>query len=181
MASAIVIGDGACGLSAALLLSKNDVDTIVFGENETHLHDAYLYNYLGIEEIHGSDFIERSRQQCISFGTEIKEKRVNSVKRIESGFSVKAGGNEYISDYTVLATGTDKELAEKIDVEFEENYIKTNKDGETSIQDLYAGGWATRSEKIEAIISAGDGARIALDILSKEEGKPVHDFDVPPE
>ncbi len=181
MSSAIVVGDGACGLSAALLLSKNDVDTIVFGENETHLHDAYLYNYLGIEEIHGSEFIEKSRKQCSSFGVEIKEKRVESVEKIEDSFSVRTDEDEYISDYAVLATGTDRELAEEIGVELEEDYIKINKDGETSIEDLYAGGWVTRSEKIEAIISAGDGARIALDVLSKEEGKPIHDFDVPPE
>jgi hypothetical protein len=35
-------------------------------------------------------------------------------------------------------------------------------------------------ERSQAIISAGDGARAALDILSREAGKDVRDWDSPP-
>jgi len=36
-----------------------------------------------------------------------------------------------------------------------------------------------RDQEWQAVISAGDGAAAALNILSKEEGENFHDFDVP--
>jgi hypothetical protein len=36
-----------------------------------------------------------------------------------------------------------------------------------------------RAEEWQAIISAGDGAAAALNVLSKEKGEHFHDFDVP--
>ena len=43
---------------------------------------------------------------------------------------------------------------------------------------LYVIGWSTRLKKIQAIISAGDGACAALDILSAKAGEDIHDFDL---
>ena len=48
MTKAIVIGDGPAGLSAALFLAKNGVETTVFGQDNTAMHYAELHNYLGI-------------------------------------------------------------------------------------------------------------------------------------
>jgi hypothetical protein len=36
-----------------------------------------------------------------------------------------------------------------------------------------------RVEEWQAVISAGDGAAAALNILSKEKGENFHDFDTP--
>jgi hypothetical protein len=36
-----------------------------------------------------------------------------------------------------------------------------------------------RAEEWQAVISAGDGAAAALNILSTEKGENFHDFDVP--
>jgi thioredoxin reductase (NADPH) len=36
-----------------------------------------------------------------------------------------------------------------------------------------------RAEEWQAVISAGDGAAAALNILTKEEGEHFHDFDTP--
>jgi hypothetical protein len=42
-------------------------------------------------------------------------------------------------------------------------------------------GRSARPGRSQAIISAGDGARAALDILAREAGKDVQDWDRPPE
>ena len=62
--------------------------------------------------------------------------------------------------------------------ELTDDVADVDRNGRTNVDGCYAVGWATRSQKIQAIISAGDGAAAALDILSDIAGEPVHDFDV---
>ena len=50
---------------------------------------------------------------------------------------------------------------------------------ETSVADAYATGAMVRVEEWQAIISAGDGAAAALNVLTKEEGEHFHDWDTP--
>jgi pyruvate/2-oxoglutarate dehydrogenase complex dihydrolipoamide dehydrogenase (E3) component len=50
---------------------------------------------------------------------------------------------------------------------------------QTSIENVYATGGMVRAEEWQAIISAGDGAAAALNILSNVKGEHYHDFDVP--
>lgn len=45
------------------------------------------------------------------------------------------------------------------------------------MQDVYATGAIVRAEEWQAVISAGDGAAAALNILTKEKVKHFHDFD----
>lgn len=179
---AIIIGDGPTGLSCGLFLAKNDADVIVYGEDETPLHSAYLWNYLGILEEDGTAFQETSREQARKHGAQLEDARVETVEETEDGFRVTTeDGDEEQSTYLVVATGTDRSLGEELGLDYEGDVIRVDRDGRTSKENVYAGGWATRGTKIQVAISAGDGAAIALDILSKEEGKPLHDFDVPPE
>ena len=60
MASVVIVGDGPGGLSAALFLAKNGQDVTVFGTDDTAMHYAYLYNYLGIPEIQMSRLFRRA-------------------------------------------------------------------------------------------------------------------------
>jgi len=50
---------------------------------------------------------------------------------------------------------------------------------ETSVDGVYATGAMVRAEEWQAIISAGDGAAAALNVLSAEKGEHFHDFDTP--
>lgn len=177
-----IVGDGPCGLSAALLLAKNDLSVRVFGLDETAMHSAYLYNYLGIEELGGTALMERSREQCAAVGADLVQAEVEGVATADGGFEVETtDGEQTTANYLVLATGTDRDLAGDLDLAMDGDVIEVDRDGRTSTEKVYAGGWATRAHKIQAAISVGDGAAIALDILSSEAGEPVHDFDVPPD
>lgn len=175
----LIVGDGPTGLSAALLLAKNDLETVVVGENETSLHAALLLNYLGIEEEEGPSFVQRAREQVQSFGAELREGRVASIEEDGEGFRAETeAGEELASRYVVLATGTDRSLADQLELAQDGDVIEADKEGHTSRDRVYAGGWATRAQKIQVAISVGDGAAIALSILSTEAGEELHDFDV---
>ena len=181
MPTVAIIGGGPAGLSAALFTAKNDLDTVVFDTDETWMHKARLYNYLGIEEIGGTEFVERARDQVESFDADVKVgEEVTGVEEDGDGFAVTTDGDEYEADYVVFATGTDTGLLEELGCEtIEGGLVDVDRNMRTSVADAYAVGSMIRDQKWEAVISAGDGGAAALQILSDEAGEPVHDFDVP--
>ncbi|WP_276252957.1 NAD(P)/FAD-dependent oxidoreductase [Halomontanus rarus] len=184
MTDVIVVGGGPAGLSAGLFTAKNGLETTVFDTDKTWMHKAHLYNYLGIESEDGTQFMDDSREQAESFGVErVQGEQVMAVETSgDGGFTVRTedGENEYEADYVVFATGTNRGLAEELGcATTEDGTIDVDIDMETSVDDAYATGATARAEKWQAIISAGDGAAAALDILSKEKGERFHDFDVP--
>ncbi|MFC7203366.1 FAD-dependent oxidoreductase [Haloferax namakaokahaiae] len=180
MTRVVIVGGGAAGLSAGLFTSKNGLETHVFDTDNTWLHKAHLFNYLGIESKDGTEFLEDSREQVESFGAELHEAEVTSVERAGDGYLVTADGEEYEADYVVLATGAKRDLAEQLGCEFtDEDVVDVDVTMETSIENVYATGAMVRAEEWQAIISAGDGAAAALNILTKEKGEHFHDFDTP--
>ncbi|WEL21273.1 FAD-dependent oxidoreductase [Halorhabdus sp. BNX81] len=181
MADVLVVGGGPAGLSAALFTAKNDLETIVFDTDETWMHKAHLFNYLGIDSMDGSEFMDVSREQVESFGVQRNQgEEVTAVEDAGDGFTVTTDVGEYNADYVVLATGADRSLAEELGcATTEEGIVDVSVNMETSVEDAYATGAMVRAEEWQAVIAAGDGAAAALNILSKEKGEHYHDFDVP--
>jgi len=184
MASVIVVGGGPAGLSAALFTAKNGLDTTVFDTDGSWMHKAHLFNYLGIESMDGSGYLEASREQVDSYGVDRHQgEAVTGVESTDGGFVVTTDDDEvgdYEADYLVLATGADRDLADALGCEFDDDEtVSVNLSMETSVEDCYATGAMVRDQEWQAIISAGDGGAAALDVLSKEEGEHFHDFDTP--
>jgi thioredoxin reductase len=179
MAQVAVVGGGAAGLSAALFTAKNGLDTVVFDTDETWMHKAHLFNYLGIDSMDGSEFIGVSREQVEGFGADIREREVTGIVHDTDRFVVTTTDGERSVPYLVLATGADRSLAEELGCDFDGDVVDVNVSMETSVADAYATGGMVRDQEWQAIISAGDGGAAALDILSKEEGEHFHDFDTP--
>ncbi|GAB7093254.1 NAD(P)/FAD-dependent oxidoreductase [Halolamina litorea] len=181
MADVLVVGGGPAGLSAALFAEKNDLETTVFDTDKTWMHKAHLFNYPGIGSQDGSVFLDTLRNQVDNFGVERKQgEEVTAVTENGDGFTVTTAEGEYEAPYVVLATGASRDLAEELGCELtDEGVVDADVTMETSVTDAYATGAMVRAEEWQAVISAGDGAAAALNILSKEKGEHYHDFDVP--
>ena len=180
MTDVAVVGGGAAGLSAALFTAKNGLDTVVFDTDGTWLHSTHLFNYLGIESKDGTEFVEDAREQVAGFGADIRQgEEVTAVAEDGDGFTVTTEDGEYSADYVVLATGADRDLAEDLGCAFDGDVVDVDVTMETSVTDAYATGAMVREEEWQAVISAGDGAAAALNVLSKEKGEHFHDFDTP--
>lgn len=183
MATVIVVGDGPAGLSAALFLAKNGHRTVVFGDDETAVHYAYLRNYLGIEGMDGPRFQRLARSQVLGFGAEIVDATVAAVESDGDGFAVRTEeGREERGDYLVLA-GARRAVAfaESLGAEVGDGGVQVGSEQGTSVDRVYAAGRAVRPHRSQAIISAGAGAVAALDILAREAGRHVTDWDTPPD
>lgn len=181
MPDVIVVGGGPAGLSAALFTGKNGLDTVVFDADETWMHKAHLFNYLGVRSVDGSNFLEIARGQVRDRGADVRVgASVEAVERTGDEFTIRTEEGAYEGSYVVLATGTKRGLAEDAGCEIdEEGLVVVDLSMETSVSDLYATGAMVRDQEWQAIISAGDGAAAALNILSKERGEHFHDFDTP--
>jgi thioredoxin reductase (NADPH) len=180
MTQVAIVGGGAAGLSAALFTAKNGLDTTVFDTDGTWLHSAHLFNYPGIGSVDGTAYIETLRSQVDSFGVERHEAEVTGVEATDGGFSVTTEDGDHDADYVVLATGADRDLATSLGCALDdEDVVEVDVTMETSVTDAYATGAMVRAEEWQAVISAGDGAAAALNILTKERGEHFHDFDTP--
>lgn len=182
MTTTLIVGDGPAGLSAALFLAKRGQQVVVFGQDETPMHHAQLANYLGIPDISGTAFQATAREQTQRHGAEIRDERVTGLATRDGGFVATTDGGETPGDYLVLAGGKQAQrLARELGLEVEDGRIPVDAEYRTSLDRVYALGRLVRPERSQAIISAGTGAAAALDILSRENGSDVHDWDTPPE
>ena len=181
MTNVAIVGGGPAGLSAGLFASKNGLDTVLFDTDGTWMHKAHLFNYLGVGSVGGSEFLATARQQVDDFGVDRRQgEQVTDVEPTDDGFAVTTEDGEYEADYVVLATGANRDLAEAAGCEFDDDdTVSVDLSTETSVDGVYATGAMARAEEWQAVISAGDGAAAALDILSNEKGEHYHDFDVP--
>jgi thioredoxin reductase (NADPH) len=180
---AIVIGDGPGGLSAALFLAKNGKEVVVFGQDKTAMHWAMLENYLGIPKIHGTEFQKIARGQATGMGATVREERVETVEKTPDGFRVLTEGGEALtSRYLILSEGKSPRLAKMLGLSFTpEAGVDADRHGHTAVTGAYVVGRLARPGRSQAIISAGDGAAAAIDILSRDKGEDVTDWDSPPE
>ena len=175
-----IVGDGPGGLSAALFLAKGGHDVTVFGTDKTAMNYAYLYNYLGIPEISGTNFQTVAKRQVAGFGAQLVEEEVASITNDES-FTINTDSGSHETDYLILTEGKNASLAIALGVETDDDEaIVVDQDNRSSVDKVYVVGRSVRPKRSQAIISAGAGAVAALDIMSREEGKDVQDWDSPP-
>ncbi len=183
MPDVIVIGDGPGGLSAGLFLAKNKLDVVVFGEDETAMNYALLRNYLGLPEILGTEFQVIARKQATDVGARLRTEHVDDVAATGAQrFSVTlASGEKLTARYLVLSEGKAPRLAKQLGLLFDDKTgIVTDRNAKTNLDGVYVVGRSARPGRSQAIISAGDGAAAAIDILSRERNEDVVDWDEPP-
>lgn len=180
MAEIAIIGDGPGGLSAALFLAKAGHTVRVFGEDQTVMHYAFLYNYLGIPGISGTEFQQRAQAQVAALGVERLDRRATGIAVAGDRFEVTTEGEVFGADYVVLSEGKRAPLAASLGLDTQDGTLVVDRNGRSSLARVYVVGRSARPTRSQAIISAGDGAAAALDILASIKGTDVQDWDAPP-
>ena len=177
----VIVGDGPGGLSAALFLARGGLGVTVCGVDRSVVHSAYLRNYLGAPDTLGDDFLRTARQQVTKSGASIRDDRVIRIGRGEEGFIVElADGKSLKADYLILTEGKNPVLAAALGLTMAGSGIAVDTEYRSSMDRVYVVGRSARPRRSQAIISAGAGATAALDILAREAGKDVQDWDTPP-
>jgi thioredoxin reductase (NADPH) len=177
----IVAGGGAAGLSAAIFLSRASVSVAVFDQAESSLRRVEkVYNYLGFPDgVGGAELLTLGRRQAERFGARIFDERLDSVARTSEAFSARAGGADYSSTYFVLASNKRTDLAAGLGLTlggFGDRFVAVDGLGATAIDRCYAAGRIT-GQPSQAIVSAGDGAKVAIAIIERIRGGYYVDHD----
>jgi thioredoxin reductase (NADPH) len=179
---AIVVGGGAAGLSCALFLARANCAVTVFDDGRSSLHRvSCIRNYLGLEEgVSGSELLARARRQVERCGVSILHDDVIAVRLARDGrFVAVTRQAEFASRYLVLASNKRTDLASALGLALGGHggrFVATNPQGETGLPRCYAAGRITGAPS-QAIVSAGDGARVALAIIQAERGEYYVDHD----
>lgn len=178
MKDVIIIGGGPAGASAAVFLARAGKDTIIIDEGKTMLRRAHLQNYLGAAEgITGTDLYVLGLRQARAAGAAVHQGRVLNLEALAGGgFRVRTEDSAFEARHLLLATGSSTALAPSLGLALvpgREPHMKevfqVDGDGRTNVPGVYAAGTAAGTS-VHAIVAAGDGARVAINMLSDMAG-----------
>lgn len=179
--SVAVVGGGVAGLSAALFLARAKISVAAFDQAESSLYRvSRVNNYLGFPQgVAGAELIEQGRRQAAQFGAAIFNVNVLGVERDGGGFRIKADSMNTTAEYLILASNKRTDIARALGLElggFGGKFVSVDANGQTAIERCYAIGRITGMPS-QAIVSAGDGARVAIAIIQRIRGGYYVDHD----
>lgn len=180
-----IIGAGPAGASAALFAAKAGKKTLLVDNDKSMTKRAWIENHYGVAEITGPDMVDIGKKQATKFGAELVTATVTNVVKNEQGFTVETEEQgSFEAAHVILATGALTALAEAIGVattEGKEPRIKTvfqtDASGKTTIPGIWAAGTCA-GVSVHSIITAGDGAKVAINVISEINGERYVDHDV---
>lgn len=180
----IVVGAGPAGASAALFAAKAGKSVLVIDNDQSITKRAWVENHYGVDSITGPDLVEVGKKQAAKFGASFVQGK--AVKLEQSGGKLVVGTEEqsFEASHVILATGLSVELAEAAGVTTKpgtEPRIKTVLEADAAGKTNIAGVWAAGTVagvSVHTIITAGDGAKVAINIVSELNGERYVDHDL---
>jgi len=165
------VGGGAAGLSAAVFLARYGLETLVLARGTSAINQcAHLENYLGFPGgVSPERFLCLGQAHAEHEGARVVADHVEAVTGGDEGFRVETQeGRSIPSRYVLAASAYDADYLTAFEDDLERDeapgFLLTEH-GRTGVDGLYATGWLTGDTVHQAIVNAGDGARVALALI----------------
>ncbi|GAA5334971.1 MULTISPECIES: FAD-dependent oxidoreductase [Thermus] len=173
----LVVGGGPSGLSAALFLARAGLKTLVLdGGRSQVLQVSQVPNYPGLlDEPSGEELLARLRAHAERYGAEVRRGVVKGVRDLGGVFEVETEEGVVEAERLLLCTHKDPTLPSLLGLNRKGTFIDTDEGGRTSYPRVYAAGVARGKVPGHAIVSAGDGAYVAVHLISDLRGEPYKD------
>ena len=105
----IIIGSGPAGLTAAIYAGRANLEPLVIAGNVPMgqlMITSDVENYPGFPDgIQGPELMQKFREQAERFGATLVEKDATRVDLSARPFHIWVGGDEYLADSVIVATG----------------------------------------------------------------------------
>lgn len=168
MYDVIIIGGGCAGLAAGMYCGRFGIKTLILGESlgGTIILTDVVENYPGFIRLTGQELADKLKKHALDYKefVEIKEQKVDNIKKINKGFLVSDGKKTYKSKTIIYATGT--------------KYRKLNVPGEKEFfakgvhNCALCDGYAYRNKVIGVVGGSDSSAKEAL--LLSQYGKKIY-------
>ena len=184
----VIVGGGPAGASAAIFTARAGLATVVVDADRGITRRALVNNHLGFPGgITGPELVDKGRAQAEGAGATWVEGTVEAIEGEAGGFTVRtADGQAVAAPHVLLATGMSVALAEATGLATTpgtEPHIKSvlvvDDEGRTSVPGIWAAG-TVAGVSVHTIVTAGDGARVAVNLISEVRGERWADHDVLP-
>lgn len=183
-----IIGAGPAGASAATFTARAGLSTLLLDADQSITRRAWIPNHLGFPEgVSGPELVERGKDQAIRAGAAHVTAKVGSVVRLDDRFVLELeDGRAFEATQVIFCLGVNLDLARQAGVTIKagtepriKEVIAVDTDGRTCVPGLWAAG-ACAGTSVHTIITAGDGARVALNLISDVKGQRFVDHEVLP-
>ncbi|MFN8636732.1 MAG: pyridine nucleotide-disulfide oxidoreductase [Chloroflexota bacterium] len=180
-----IVGGGTAGASAATFTGRAGLQTVVIDGDKGMTRRAMLYNHLGFPEgITGPELVDKGQEQAEKAGATWMKADVTGLEKRDDGFVLTTEGGETVEAREVLLTlGGNLALAKAAGIETKAGtepriaeVIAVDGEGRASVPGVWAAG-VVAGQSVHTIITAGDGARVAVNIISGQKGQRWVDHD----
>ena len=183
-----IVGGGPAGASAAVFAARAGLRTVVLDADKGMTRRALVHNHLGFPEgISGPELVERGQEHARRAGAEWVTAEVTAIQ--PAGETVRlstADGRTVEASQVLLTTGASVALAHEAGVATRpateprmKEAIVVDDQGRTDVPGVWAAG-AAAGVSVHTIITSGDGARVAVNLISARKGQRHVDHDVLP-
>lgn len=180
-----IVGGGTAGSCAATFTGRAGLQTVVIDIDRGMTRRAMLNNHHGFPEgVTGPQLVELGQQQAEKAGATWIKGEVTGLDSKDGGFSLTTGDGQSVEARIVLLTlGGDLSIAKAAGLNIapgteprRAEIVAVDAEGKTSLAGVWAAGTCAGASA-HTIISAGEGARVAINIISGEKGERWVDHD----
>lgn len=181
-----IVGGGPAGCSAGVFCSRAGLDTVVVTNDRSTLRkSAFVENYLGFPlGIEPRALLELVETHAREAGCSLVNGTVKSAETDGNGIVLHLGERSILAERLLAASWSDSTYLDELGVRTETessgsvSVVPTDERGETNVDGVYAAGRLTDTHH-QAIVNAGDGARVALEIIEELHTEFYNDWIAP--
>jgi thioredoxin reductase (NADPH) len=183
-----IVGGGPAGASAAIFAARAQLRTLVLDADKGMTRRALVRNHLGFPDgISGPDLVERGQEHARRAGATWVTADITQLTPGADGIRLTAAdGQTFDARQVLLTTGASVALAAPAGTATRaateprmREAIVVDEQGRTNVANVWAAGVAA-GVSVHTIITAGDGARVAVNIISAVTGQRHVDHDALP-
>ena len=180
-----IVGGGPAGASAAIFAARAGLHTLVLDADKGMTRRAMVNNLLGHPDgISGPELVERGQEHARRAGAEWVTAEVTALEPGgESTRLTTSDGRSFAAEQVLLTTGASVALAGEAGLTTRvateprmKEAVVVDAEGRTSVPGVWAAGTAA-GVSVHVIVTAGDGARVVLNIISMRKGQRHVDHD----
>jgi len=184
----VIVGGGPAGASAAIFASHAGLQTAVLDADKGMTRRAMIHNHLGFPDgIMGPDLVDRGQEQAVRAGAEWVQADVTTLGRRDDGFVLTTeDGRTFEAREVLLTIGANMTLARQAGLEIRPgteprigDVVAVDAEGRSSVPGVWVSGTAA-GVSVHTIVTAGDGARVAINVISGLKGQRYVWHDVLP-